>query len=69
MMRKARRAVPAIPRKYGGKWVALDRSRQRVVASGRTFREVYEATQVRERARLAYLKVPEPDMLFVGSTS
>jgi hypothetical protein len=67
--KSSRHAVlPVIPRKYSGQWVAWDRSRTRIVAQERSFREEFEATRVADRRDVAYMKVPEVDVRFVGST-
>lgn len=63
-----RAMLQTIPRRYSGQWVAWDQSRTRIVARGRSFREVFEATRAAGRRDVAYMKVPEADVRFVGST-
>ncbi len=58
----------AIYRQYRGKWVVLDQSRERVLASGKTLRTALERYRKTDHVEPpSVFKVPSEVAIFVGS--
>jgi hypothetical protein len=59
--------APAIPLdQYAGKWIAWDRERQRIIASGNTLSEVTEAAAAAGEAEPMFEKVRKTGR-FIGA--
>jgi len=59
-------SVPRVPKEYGGKWIAWDFNRTRIMASGTTFEEAKKAAQAAGEIRPILAKVPRADVRFLG---
>jgi len=51
--------------KYSDQWVALDKSRTRVIIAGKNFQKVYEEANKKAK-KSSFMKVPRLDAAFVG---
>jgi hypothetical protein len=61
-----RREPPIVPIEYAGLWIAWDKERSTIVASGKTFAEVRRAAQRAGETEPLFDKVPPVDVRFVG---
>jgi hypothetical protein len=59
-------SMPPVPKKYGGKWIAWDSQRTRIVASGATFAEASQAAEDAGESAPILAKVPRTDVRFLG---
>jgi hypothetical protein len=59
-------AAPVVPRKYAGQWIAWNRDRTAIVASGRTFDEARRAAEAAGEAAPILAKAPRADVRFLG---
>jgi hypothetical protein len=58
--------TPVIPRECGGKWIAWNFERTRILATGRTFAETKQAAEALGEARPVLAKAPRADVRFLG---
>lgn len=65
-MNHAPSPVPDIPAEYAGKWIAWNDDRTEIIASGRGFREVWEAAKRTDADHPLFEKVIPADVRFVG---
>ena len=57
---------PTVPKKYAGKWIAWDQGQTRIVASGVTYDEAYQAALDAGEKRPLLAKAPQTNVRFVG---
>ena len=57
---------PIVPRKYAGKWIAWNHGQTRIVASGRTYAEAYDAAVAAGETDPLLAKAPQAKVRFVG---
>ena len=62
----ANHQLPTVPRKYAGQWIAWDRARTTIVASGRTLDEARRAAQAAGEAQPILAKAPQANVRFLG---
>lgn len=65
-MPDANQNPPTVPRRYAGQWVAWNRARTAVVASGRTFDEARRAAEVAGEPKPILAKAPRANVRFLG---
>lgn len=58
--------TPIVPKRYGGKWIAWDFNRTRILASGATLIEAKRAAEALGETRPVLAKVPRADVRFIG---
>ena len=59
-------APPTAPKKFGGLWIAWNRARTSIVASGRTLEEARRAAEDAGEERPILAKAPRADVRFLG---
>jgi hypothetical protein len=59
-------AAPVVPKKYAGQWIAWDRARTTIVASGRTFDDARRAAEAAGESAPILAKAPRADVRFLG---
>jgi Family of unknown function (DUF5678) len=57
---------PTVPRKFAGQWIAWNRARTAIVASGRTFDDARRAAEAAGEAQPILAKAPQVDVRFLG---
>ena len=57
---------PLVPLEYGGKWIAWDHDRTKIVGSGQTLFEARDAANKAGEARPFLTKAPHPTIRFAG---
>ena len=65
-MATAEQPVPLVPKKFAGLWIAWNRTRTNVVASGRTFEETRLAAELAGEPEPILAKAPRCDVRFLG---
>jgi hypothetical protein len=58
---------PVVPIEYAGLWIAWNRDLDRIIASGSTFNEAYDAAIAAGEPRPVLGKAPRADVWFVGA--
>jgi hypothetical protein len=58
--------TPIVPKDYAGQWIAWNPEQTKIVASGRTFREAWEAARLAGESNALLDKVPRADVRFIG---
>jgi hypothetical protein len=58
--------APVVPAQYGGKWIAWNFERTRIVASGATLGEAKRLAEAAGETRVILAKVPRSDVRFIG---
>jgi hypothetical protein len=66
MEKESARKHPPVDTKYAGKWIAWDQEQVRIVASGHTFRETYNAAIQAGEPDPLLAKVPDYGVRFIG---
>lgn len=65
-MAASERIAPTVPRNYAGQWIAWNRARTTIVASGRTLDEARRAAEAAGEPQPILAKVPRADVRFLG---
>lgn len=60
------RPLPVVPREYAGLWIAWNRARTQIVASGRTLDEARSAAEAAGESQPVLAKAPRADARFLG---
>lgn len=60
------RPAPTVPKKYAGQWVAWNRARTAIVASGRTLEDARRAANAMGESAPILAKAPRADVRFLG---
>ena len=60
------RAAPVVPRRFAGQWIAWNRSRNAIVASGRTLDDARRAAEAVGEPAPILAKAPRADVRFLG---
>ncbi len=60
------RIAPTVPKKFAGQWIAWNRARTAIVASGRTLEEARRAAEAAGEAAPILAKAPRADVRFLG---
>ncbi|MEX0610643.1 MAG: hypothetical protein WD738_02335 [Pirellulales bacterium] len=60
------RPAPTVPRKFAGQWIAWNRARTAIVASGRTFDDARRAGEAAGESAPILAKAPRADVRFLG---
>lgn len=67
-MRTDFKPSPKVPRKYCGLWIAWNHEQTKIVASGKTFPEVFAAAEATGEEKPIFTKAPHATSRFVGGT-
>ncbi|TSC72870.1 MAG: hypothetical protein G01um101438_269 [Parcubacteria group bacterium Gr01-1014_38] len=59
-------AIPVVPRRYGGRWVAWSRDGRKIIGSGKTPEEARNAARRAGVRDVAYEWVPPAGERFIG---
>jgi hypothetical protein len=65
-MATADRPAPLVPRRFAGQWIAWNRTRTAIVASGRTLDDARRAAEAAGEAAPILAKAPRADVRFLG---
>ena len=65
-MATADRPAPVVPRKFAGQWIAWNRARTAIVASGRTLEDARRAAEAAGESAPILAKAPRADVRFLG---
>lgn len=65
-MASTERPAPTVPRKFAGQWIAWNRARTAIVASGRTLDEARRAAEAAGEQNPILAKAPRADVRFLG---
>jgi hypothetical protein len=65
-MAAAEHPAPLVPRKYAGQWIAWNRDRTTIVASGRTLDEARRAAEGAGESEPILAKAPRANVRFLG---
>lgn len=57
---------PAVPIEYAGRWIAWNRQRTKIVATGATLPEARQAAQAAGETAAVFAKAPRANVRFVG---
>ncbi|MEK6257088.1 MAG: hypothetical protein AABP62_00590 [Planctomycetota bacterium] len=57
---------PRVPSNLGGRWIAWNHERSKIVANGTTLAEARAAARLAGEARPFLTKAPDPNVRFVG---
>jgi len=57
---------PVVPQECGGKWIAWNYVRTKILATGRTFGEAKQAAEALGEMRPVLAKAPRADVRFLG---
>jgi hypothetical protein len=57
---------PRVPCEFGGRWIAWNHERSKIIADGATLSEARTAAQLAGEARPFLTKAPDPTVRFVG---
>jgi hypothetical protein len=60
------RPTPTVPKKYAGQWIAWNRDRTAIVASGRTLDEARHAAESAGESEPILAKAPRANVRFLG---
>ncbi len=60
------RAAPVVPRKFAGQWIAWNRARNTIVASGRTLDDARRAAEAAGEMEPILAKAPRAYVRFLG---
>ncbi len=60
---------PVVPKEYAGLWIAWSSDHQRIVASGKTWKEARAAAIAAGEPGAYLTKAPKPNVRFVGGFS
>jgi hypothetical protein len=58
--------TPAVPQECGGKWIAWNYERTKILAIARTFGEAKEAAEALGEIKPVLAKAPRADVRFLG---
>jgi hypothetical protein len=58
--------IPTVPKKYAGQWIAWNRARTEIVASGRTLDDARLAAEAAGESAPILAKAPRADVRFLG---
>ena len=58
--------TPVVPKECGGKWIAWNFQRTRILATGRTFAEAKQAAEAIGEHKPVLAKAPRADVRFLG---
>ena len=58
--------APTVPRKFAGQWIAWNRDRSAIVASGRTLEDARRAAQAAGESAPILAKAPRAKVRFLG---
>jgi Family of unknown function (DUF5678) len=59
-------SVPTVPKKFAGQWIAWNRDRTAIIASGRTFDDARRAAEAAGEKKPILAKAPRADVRFLG---
>jgi hypothetical protein len=59
-------AAPAVPKEFAGRWIAWNRARTAIIASGRTLDEARRAAESAGEPAPILAKAPRADVRFLG---
>lgn len=65
-MATADRPAPIVPRQFAGQWIAWNRARTAIIASGRTLDDARLAAAAAGESAPILAKVPRADVRFLG---
>lgn len=65
-MATADRPAPIVPKKFAGQWIAWNRARTAIVASGRTLDDARRAAEAAGEPEPILAKAPRADVRFLG---
>lgn len=60
------RPIPIVPRKFAGQWIAWNRSRTAIIASGRTLDDARRAAEAAGESAPILAKAPSANVRFLG---
>lgn len=60
------RAAPVVPKRFAGQWMAWNRARNAIVASGRTLDDARRAAEAAGEPAPILAKAPRADVRFLG---
>jgi hypothetical protein len=60
------RPAPTVPKKYAGQWIAWNRLRTAIVASGRTLADARRAAEAAGESAPVLAKAPRANVRFLG---
>lgn len=60
-------SIPVVPAKYAGKWVAWSSDHKKIVGSGSTAKDAFEAAARRGEQKPWLDRVPEKNTFFAGA--
>jgi len=66
-MAAAEHPIPIVPRKFAGLWIAWNRSKTEIVASGRTLDEARSEAESVGEFEPVLAKAPRADVRFLGT--
>ena len=58
--------TPAVPQECGGKWIAWNYERTKILATGRTFAEAKQTAEAHGETKPVLAKAPRADVRFLG---
>ena len=58
--------TPVVPQECGGKWIAWNYERTKILATGRTFGETKRAAEALGETKPVLAKAPRADVRFLG---
>ena len=58
--------TPMVPQECGGKWIAWNYARTKILATGRTFAEAKQAAESLGESKPVLAKAPRADVRFLG---
>lgn len=65
-MASTEQPLPLVPLKFAGQWIAWNRAKTKIVASGRTFGEARSAAESAGESEPVLAKAPRADVRFLG---
>ena len=65
-MATTHQSAPLVPRKYAGQWIAWNRDRTAIVASGRTLDDARRGAQAAGELAPILAKAPRANVRFLG---
>jgi hypothetical protein len=61
--------TPVVPRECGGKWIAWNFERTKILATGRTYSDAKQAAEALGETKPVLAKAPRADIRFLGDIS
>jgi hypothetical protein len=59
-------SIPVVPKKFAGQWIAWNRDRTTIIASGRTFEDARREAERRGETAPILAKAPAANVRFLG---